>query len=73
MTSQKSVGEPVESPDPKIACWDGQQVLDAGSHFLCRLVRERDGQNALRRNGLSLNEPRNSVDQNPGLAAARPG
>jgi hypothetical protein len=70
MSSQKSVGEPVESPDPKIACWNGQQVLDAGSHFLCGLVGKRDGQNALRRNGLSLNEPGNTVDQNPGLAAA---
>src|SRR6185437_3921415 len=67
--TQQPMGEPVERADPQRAAGYSQQRLDPAPHFTGSLVRERHGQNAVRRDVLRLNQPRDPIGQHARLAA----
>src|SRR5205085_341693 len=70
---QQPVRNAVKGADPQSAARHTEQPLDATAHLPRRLVGEGHGQDAVGRDALGLDQPRDAVRQHPGLAAAGPG
>ena len=60
---------PIHSAAPGHA----EQLLDAAAHLAGRLVREGDGEDAVRRDALDLDQPGDAVREHARLAAAGAG
>ena len=71
MQAQQPVREAVEGADPQRAAGIPEQGLDAPAHFRGGLVGEGDGEDAVRRGALHLDQPGDAVHQHARLAAAR--
>jgi len=64
----------VEGPGPEVPRDLGrEEPLEAAAHLAGRLVREGDGQDAVRRDARARDEVRDAVGDDPCLAAARAG
>ncbi len=70
---QQAMGEAVERADPQVADGHVEQRLDAATHLRRRLVGERDGEKALGRHALDVDQPGRPVHEHARLAAAGPG
>src|SRR5947207_15722102 len=70
---QQPVCDAVKGADPQSAAGHTEQSLDASTHLPRLLVGEGHGQDAVGRDALGLDQPRDAVRQHPGLAAAGPG
>src|SRR5882724_2922513 len=71
--AQEPMSNAVECPDPQAASRNTQQLLDAAPHLARGFVRERHGQNAVRRGASGLDDPNDAVSEDARLAAARAG
>ena len=67
---QQAMGQAVKRADPEVIDGHTEQSLDAPAHLGSGLVRERNGQQALRCNSHDIDEPRGSMHEHARLAAA---
>ncbi len=73
MASQQTVRQSVKRSNPEMADRDIEQVFDPPAHLGRGLVRKRDGEQALWRYALDIDQPRGPVHQHARLATACPG
>ncbi len=73
MRAQEAVAQAVKGADPHPAGVDRQHRRDAREHFLCRLVGEGDGEDAVRADVPGLDEPGDASGENARLARAGAG
>ena len=71
--AQQAVRDAVEGADPERRARHAEERLDAAAHLARGLVGEGDGEDAVRRGALGLDEPGDAVHQHARLAAARAG
>jgi hypothetical protein len=67
---QQPVADAVKRADPERRRGHAELRFDAVAHLGRGLVRERDGEDAVRRDALDLHEPLDAVREHSGLAAA---
>src|SRR5450631_1069269 len=71
--AQEPMRDAMERADPQRGAGRAEELCDAATHLPCRLVREGDGEDALRGYALDLNQPRDPMREHAGLAAAGAG
>ena len=71
--AQQPVRDAVEGADPHAEPGHAEQLLDAAAHLARGLVRERHGEDAVRRGALDLDDPGDAVGEHARLAAAGAG
>ena len=71
--AQQPVRDAVERADPHRRARHAEQLLDAAAHLARGLVRERHGEDAVRRRALDLDDPGDAVREHARLAAAGAG
>jgi hypothetical protein len=70
---QQAVREAVKRADPQVADRHPEQPLYTPAHLRRRLVRERHGEECVRRDALDVDQPGRPVHENTRLAAAGAG
>ena len=72
LAAQDPRAEGVEGRDPEAAAPGVDQLPDPAAHLLGRLVRERDGEDLVRRGAAVRDQPGGAVRDDPGLPRPRP-
>ncbi len=73
VSPQQAMSEAMKRADPQMVDGHAEQRLDAATHLGRCLVGKRDGQQALRRHALDIDQPGGPVHEHARLAAAGAG